>query len=211
MHARSHARTCTHTHRGAAAACRSGHLTCGHEERNAELPAQHPRPQVLQRAPVKRQGSADQHIEHHTQALRKRRPQAQAGQTHWVQPPSEANFSLCIAKPREKSFPTIFFHEPLSRGAQAKMAGGRESTIGLLNKSVQSQKEAFSYQLVRTCSGSWGCEGMGTFSLEFRRRRGGKRALSRYQKGCLSHGRRSGLVFCNSRIWHPKLWGQRRL
>lgn len=45
-------------------------LTCGHEERDAELAAQHPGPQVLQRAPVERQGAAHQHVEDHAEALR---------------------------------------------------------------------------------------------------------------------------------------------
>lgn len=51
-------------------------LTCGHEERDAELPTQHPGPQVLQRAPVKGQGAAHQHVEDDAQALRANRGRA---------------------------------------------------------------------------------------------------------------------------------------
>lgn len=44
-------------------------LTCGHEEGDAELPAQHPGPQVLEGAAVKRQGTTHQNIQHHAQTL----------------------------------------------------------------------------------------------------------------------------------------------
>lgn len=45
-------------------------LTCGHEEGDAELAAEHPRAQVLQGAPVEGQGPAHQHVQHHAEALR---------------------------------------------------------------------------------------------------------------------------------------------
>lgn len=48
-------------------------LTCGHEEGDAELPTQHPGPQVLEGAAIKRQGTAHQNIQHHTQTLQRAR------------------------------------------------------------------------------------------------------------------------------------------
>lgn len=54
------------------------HLTCGHEKRNAKFPTEHPRPQVLQRAPVEGQSAAHQHVQHHAETLRpKQRSQQQ--------------------------------------------------------------------------------------------------------------------------------------
>lgn len=44
-------------------------LTCGHEEGDAEFAAEHPRAQVLQGAPIKGQGPAHQHVQHHAEAL----------------------------------------------------------------------------------------------------------------------------------------------
>lgn len=44
-------------------------LTGGHEEGNPEAPRKNPAPQHLQVAPIERQGSADQHVQHHSQAL----------------------------------------------------------------------------------------------------------------------------------------------
>lgn len=44
-------------------------LTCGHEEGNAELAAEHPGPQVLQRAAVEGQSTTHQHVQHHAEAL----------------------------------------------------------------------------------------------------------------------------------------------
>lgn len=43
-------------------------LTGGHEEGNPEAPRKNPAPQHLQVAPIERQGSADQHVQHHSQA-----------------------------------------------------------------------------------------------------------------------------------------------
>lgn len=49
--------------------CAGASLTCGHEERDAELAAQHTSPQILQCAPIKRQGATHKHIEDNSKTL----------------------------------------------------------------------------------------------------------------------------------------------
>lgn len=44
-------------------------LTCGHKEWDAELAAEHTGTQILQRAPIERQGATHQHIEDNSETL----------------------------------------------------------------------------------------------------------------------------------------------